>query len=225
MTLPNIKQSWLLFTNTLMSVHWWYVLALFLIHGYNTLSNPSSPTCTTELRPRVLTALTISTLELLNSLTGITKSKPQQVFLFASARTGIELLLAPLLPCAAWQHLLTCGIWGLGDGVRFGCFALDAAFGLVSGGLESSPHWIKTVRYTVGPLLFPLGVGAEMTMVVKAAGDGRPGLYALMVLWAMGFFPLMKQLLRQRSKHMERNNVADDFGNDTDAIMSKVKLF
>jgi len=118
---------------------------------------------------------------------------------------------------------VTCCIWGLGDGIRFGCFALDAAFGVLAAGKKLSPHWIKTVRYTVGPLLFPLGVGAEMAMVLTVAGEGRPILYGLSVLWLVGFFPLMKQLLKQRSRHMAKVT-SENAVDDTDAILSKVKL-
>jgi hypothetical protein len=49
--------------------------------------------------------------------------------------------------------------------------------------------------------MFPLGTVGEMAMVIRAAMNGRPILYVAAALWPAGFFPLMKQLLRQRRKH------------------------
>jgi len=221
MVSQKLKQAWLLITNTLTSLHWWYVLYLFLSPSSPPLFSPSSSACIDRLTPAVFAALVVSTLELVNSLTGLTRSKPYQVLIFASARWAVARLIAPLIPCTAWMNLATCCIWGLGDGVRFGCFALDAAFSMVSKEGDEPPHGIKTVRYTVGPLLFPLGVVGEMGMVLKAAGEGRPMLYAVAMIWPLGFFPLMKQLMKQRARHMAKLNAVDDKG----SLESKVKLF
>jgi hypothetical protein len=75
---------------------------------------------------------------------------------------------------------------------RFACFCLDS---LVPGG-----RLAKAVRYTVAPLLFPVGGGGEFLMVIAAARDGRPLLFALAALWPSGFYSLMNQLIKQRRK-------------------------
>jgi hypothetical protein len=112
-------------------------------------------------------------------------------------RTGVEVLVTPLITCGAWQHLATALFWSFGDTIRFGCFAVDEAFP------QAGTH-AKSVRYTVGPMLFPLGAAGEMLMVLRAAMDGRPLLYIAAALWPLGFYPLMKQLRRQRKKHFQK---------------------
>ncbi|KAL3910318.1 MAG: hypothetical protein SGILL_007740, partial [Bacillariaceae sp.] len=61
----------------------------------------------------------------------------------------------------------------------------------------------KTVRFILGPILFPIGAFGEMMMVVAAARDGRPKAYIAAALWPVFFYPMMKQLLKQRRKHFQ----------------------
>jgi hypothetical protein len=86
-------------------------------------------------------------------------------------------------------------MWGFGDMVRFGCFAIASAAPQV--------RLVKSIRYTVGPILFPIGTFAEMMMVILAASDGRPMIYLAAALWPVFFYPMMQQLLKQRRKHFE----------------------
>lgn len=189
----TMKRIALVATNTAMMVMW--ARSLFVIaNGWKTLADADSAICEETLRPTLLAALAVSFLELFTSLIGLTRSNPTQVLLFSTVRAGVEVLVAPLLPCACWQHLFTATCWSLGDVVRFGCFALDSL----------SPQFgsfVKATRYTVGPLLFPLGASGEMLMVMRAANDGRPAMYIAAALWPAGFYPLMTQLLRQRRKY------------------------
>jgi hypothetical protein len=191
------NQLVLLIGNSAIHIAWLRVLWTYATEPI--VSNEE--TCNVLLHSRTLIALAVSGIELLNSLLGLTKSKPHQVLLFSSVRMGVEFLLAPILPCNAPQHLITVGCWALDGLFRFGCFGLDALLSL----LDREP-WpaIKSVRYTIGPLLFPIGAGGEMFMVLKAAGDGRPKLYFAASLWPVCFYPLMKQLLKQRSKHFKK---------------------
>lgn len=191
------KHLFLFISNAAIHIAWVRVLLTFV-------SQPvfsEEDNCNSLVHPQTITALTVSGIELLNSLLGLTKSKPHQVLLFSSVRTGVEMLLAPLLPCNSPQHLITVGCWALDGLFRFGCFGLDELLSLC--GYAPSPS-IKSVRYTVGPLLFPFGAAGEMFMVLRAAKDGRPALYFAAMLWPAFFYPLMKQLLKQRSKHFKK---------------------
>ncbi len=95
-------------------------------------------------------------------------------------------------------------MWSLDGIIRFGCFALDAFLILLGYGHGSVP-FIKTVRYSVGPILFPLGAGGEMLMVLTiAVKTGRWSIYFAASLWPLGFYPLMKTLLKQRKRHFQR---------------------
>jgi hypothetical protein len=47
-------------------------------------------------------------------------------------------------------------------------------------------------------------------MVLLAAKDGRPGLYVAASLWPLFFYPLMKQLLKQRAKHFKKLSNDDE---------------
>jgi Protein tyrosine phosphatase-like protein, PTPLA len=181
----------LISTNTATCLSWLRVLVILLLHNRSLWE--SGDICENKLRPALFTSLAISTIELVTALCGFTRSKPLQVLLFASVRTGTEVLVTPLIGCTSWQHLFTVGCWSLGEVIRFGCFALD--------GIITDSKLAKSIRYFVGPILFPLGASGEMCMVLRAASMGRGHLYLAAFLWPAGFYPLMRQLLRQRRKH------------------------
>lgn len=191
-----LKRITLVVTNAVMMAMWARVLFVIISIGIKTLASDDKQ-CEDTLTPVLLHALAASYLELFNSFIGLTRSNPIHVLLFSTVRAGVELLVAPLLPCGCWQHLLTVICWSLGDVVRFGCFALDSLAPDQMGSI------VKSVRYTVGPILFPFGAGGEMLMVIRAASEGRPDMYVAAALWPAGFYPLMKQLLKQRRKHFQ----------------------
>lgn len=183
---------WLLFTNATMMIAWARVLRV-IFRKFDSVRDIDQDVCLQDMTPDLLLALAASFLELANAFIGVTRSKPSQVLLFSAVRYGTELLISPMLPsCSDWQHILTVFCWSVGDTIRFGCFVLDT---MVPGG-----RLAKSVRYTVGPLIFPFGAASEMLMVISAASRGRPILYLVAALWPLGFYPLMKQLLRQRKK-------------------------
>lgn len=190
------KRAILIGTNGITCLVWLRVVLVYLVQGWGALS--SEDACDEILRPALFVALAVSALvEIGTSATGLTRSSIIQVLLFASVRTGTELWVTPLIGCGADQHLFTALCWSLGEVVRFGCFAVDQAMGEKGGS-----HLAKSIRYSVGPILFPLGAGGEMLMVIQAGYlNSRPILYAAASLWPLGFYPLMKQLLKQRRKH------------------------
>jgi Protein tyrosine phosphatase-like protein, PTPLA len=185
--------AWILVTNWSLMYGWAKVLRTFYRH-WRALQDVGSSVCLLKLTPDVRMATLGGFLELFNAMLGSTRSNPRQVLLFCVVRAGVEYLVAPHLPsCSQWQHLMTVFLWSLGDTIRFGCFFLDS---LVPGG-----NFAKSVRYTAGPVLFPLGALGEMLMVIALAQHtGNKFLYAAAMLWPVGFYPLMKQLLKQRRK-------------------------
>eukprot|EP00934_Nitzschia_sp_Nitz4_P005236 Nitzschia sp. Nitz4//scaffold4_size323378//5457//6077//NITZ4_000603-RA/size323378-processed-gene-0.317-mRNA-1//-1//CDS//3329553228//5226//frame0 len=192
---PTTAQVWLTLSNFLTSAAWSRVAFVVLSSGFAKLSEEDSTVCSETLQNAVRTALVISFVEVFNCVVGFTRSPLAAVLLFSSVRAGVEFLLAPLIPCGSWQHLLTVLMWGLGDTIRFGCFAFDTAFPGV--------RMAKSIRFTVGPILFPIGASGEMLMVLLAAWNGRPILYLAAALWPVGFYPMMQQLLKQRRKHFQ----------------------
>jgi hypothetical protein len=201
-TLPassTIRRAWLVLSNAAMMIGWLRVLQL-VVRKYDAirLLYPVA-VCEEQLEPALRLALAVSFVELLNALAGVTRSKPQQVLLFAVIRMGVQAIVAPLLDsCSAWQHLFTVACWSLGDTVRFACFWLD---NVVPGGSRLA----KSVRYTVGPILFPMGTVGEMLMVMAAASKqtdafSKLAMYGAACLWPVGFYFLFTQLLRQRQK-------------------------
>jgi hypothetical protein len=205
-TLPvpssNARHRTILVTiNSITCLIWLRVLSLYYTFGFQDWSSTSfhDDLCEGTLRPALFAALAVSMMELATSLLGLTRSKPLQVLLFASVRSGTELIVTPMIGCSSWQHIFTTFCWSLGEVVRFGCFAVDGMF--------PDGRVAKSIRYTVGPILFPLGAAGEMLMVVRAASQGRPLLYLAAMLWPAGFYPLMKQLLRQRRKYFARGKV------------------
>jgi Protein tyrosine phosphatase-like protein, PTPLA len=194
---------------------------LCIFYGNNLLSllDPSDSArvgrtlCNDQFVPIVRSALMISFLELFNSITGMTRSKPAQVLLFAIIRFGVEHIVgSSISTCpSAWSHVVTVVCWSLGDSIRFGCFFLDSV-------ASNGSRWAKYVRYTVGPILFPLGTLGEMFMVLTMAVDTYRinklqsiAMYiAALVLWPIGFYSLFTQLLRQRQKFLQQLEATSD---------------
>lgn len=197
----KIKQFVLFAGNSAIAFTW-----LCVIWTYLTKTTTDEHTCSNYLKPKTVLALSVSCIEILNSILGLTRSKPHQVILFSITRAAVEIFLAPLMPCNAPEHLWTVGCWALDGPFRFGCFGIDSFMTLC--GFETHPV-VKSIRYTVSPLIFPLGAGGEMFMVVRAARDGRPILYFAASLWPIFFYPLMMQLLNQRAKHFQRLKMAN----------------
>lgn len=151
----SLQCTCLVLSNAAMMVSWLRVCLLFVTRGWNSLEEEEM--CQSVLRPALLIALGVSFLELANALVGFTRSKPLQVLLFATVRLGVEVLLSPLMPCGAWQHLTVALCWSLGEIVRFGCFAVYSL-------IPSLSTTVKSVRYTVGPIMFPIGEGGALKM-------------------------------------------------------------
>lgn len=195
MTSLSFGTIWLTASNLITALAWGRVATIVLTTGFGELSNAESTVCEETLGPAVKLALMISFVEIFNSIAGFTRSPLAAVLLFSCTRAGVEYLVAPLIPCGSWQHILTVGMWGLGDMVRFGCLAVHTAFPSI--GLA------KSIRFTVGPILFPIGASGEMFMVILAASNNRPTLYVAAALWPVFFYPMMQQLLKQRRKHFQ----------------------
>ena len=197
----KFERAWLLTSNLAMLMSWAKVLKLFL-HNWRAIAAPLvGPThiCMTRLNPALSTAVTVSFLEFINCLFGYTRSKPQFVLLFCVIRATVELVVAPqLVPsCNNTWHLVTAVCWSFGDTIRFFCFVMDS---MVPGGTV-----FKRVRYTVGPLVFPLGAAGEMIMVATLGYQRNwPILYVVAALWVVGFYPLFQGLLKNRRNFLDR---------------------
>lgn len=187
----TLSRMWTLFTNSTMMIAWARVLKIIL-HNY-----PFDKECNALLTPVLTMALYLGFLEFWNALLGVTRSKPAQTLLFSVVRAGVELLVAPHLPCHTPLHIFTATCWAAGDTIRFGCFLLDQ--------LVPGARLAKYIRYTVGPILFPFGALGEMLMVIQLGNESQNWyLYVAASLWPLGFYPLMKQLLKQRRKFMDQ---------------------
>ena len=207
---------WLIGTNACMMLSWMRVLVfLCSFYGNNlqSLLHPSDAAnlartlCNDQFVPMVHLALLVSFIELFNSITGMTRSKPAQVLLFAIVRFGVEHIVgSSISTCpSALSHVVTVLCWSLGDSIRFGCFFLDSV-------ASDGSRWAKYVRYNVGPILFPLGTLGEMFMVLTMAIDTfrvnklySMAMYiAALILWPIGFYALFMQLLQQRQKFLQQ---------------------
>jgi hypothetical protein len=205
-TTSRYGKYWLIVTNFFIALAWFRVLWT-IVTNFSTITSKTvneysrdvsvdvDPVCRETLGSATNWALWISMMEVLNCIVGLTSSPLPAVFLFSCTRMGVEKLVAPLLPCSCWQHWITVLSWSLGDTIRFGTFAVNTA----------NPRlvWTKSLRFMVGPILFPIGAFGEMMMVVAAAQNGRPKAYLAAVLWPVFFYPMMKQLLKQRRRHFQ----------------------
>lgn len=194
MGLLGFSSLWLAASNFITAAAWGRVAWTVLAIGAEELANPESDACSATLVPTVKVALMVSFIEIFNSVLGFTRSPLFAVILFSCTRAGVEYLVEPLIPCGSWQHLLTISMWGFGDFVRFGCLGMVTLF--------PKARIFKSIRFTIGPVMFPIGAGGEMFMVILAASlNDRPMLYFPAALWPVFFYPMMLQLLKQRRKH------------------------
>eukprot|EP00339_Tiarina_fusa_P018959 CAMPEP_0116997944 /NCGR_PEP_ID=MMETSP0472-20121206/1194_1 /TAXON_ID=693140 ORGANISM="Tiarina fusus, Strain LIS" /NCGR_SAMPLE_ID=MMETSP0472 /ASSEMBLY_ACC=CAM_ASM_000603 /LENGTH=197 /DNA_ID=CAMNT_0004696959 /DNA_START=34 /DNA_END=626 /DNA_ORIENTATION=- len=170
MTQSKPIKAWLFVCNFITSVAWGRVALVIAVTGFDQLASDESTACLQNLGNAVRLALGISFVEVFNSVLGFTRTPIPAVILFSCTRAGVELLVSPMIPCGSWQHLVTVLMWGIGDFVRFGCFAVDTAFPGV--------RLARSVRFTVGPIIFPIGAAGEMFMVIAAAArNSKPGMY------------------------------------------------
>jgi Protein tyrosine phosphatase-like protein, PTPLA len=202
----KMTQGWLIVTNALMMLAWASVLVFLIGSKSTTLLNYNQDVCDASISSCIKLALYISFLELFNSIIGVTKSKPQQVLLFSIIRFGVETIVTPQLKfgCSSWQHIFTVICWSFGDTIRFGCFLFDI--------ILTRSKVAKSIRYTIGPILFPLGTMGEMLMVIAVANQAEVLRNKILIfgaasLWPVGFFYLFKQLLRQRRKFFRESKV------------------
>lgn len=229
--MKHTQQIWLILSNVAMCMGWARVLYAIVVQ---TLSSPTFPNndtwCRTHLSQTILLALGISFLELCNATLGLTRSKSHQVLLFAVVRFGVERIVAPRLPCLSWQHGMTVVSWSVGDTLRFACFAIDTMCTMLDtpnvagdASTTNTTHnrkianatrttlWqmisynARFIRYTVGPLLFPIGAMGEMLMVLSVGMEHRSIIIiGASLLWPLGFYPLYRQLLFQRRKFLQQ---------------------
>ena len=189
----NLQKMWLVACNFITAAAFGRVAMIIAVNGLTSLSDGESTLCLDALVPATRLALGIGFIEVFNCIAGFTRSPLPAVLLFSCTRAGVEYMVAPLIPCGSWQHLLCVTMWSIGDLVRFGCFTIDTAIPGI--------RMVKSVRFTVGPILFPFGAFAEMMMVFLAASNGQPMMYLAGALWPFFFYPMMQQLLKQRRKH------------------------
>ena len=181
------------------SLAWFRVFLTIALNWSSLFLEDDNSFCIDRLQPITNIALWISFIEVFNCLVGFTRSPLPAVLLFSLTRMGVEKLVAPMIPCGCWQHILTVMCWSLGDTIRFGSFAINTA--------NPSFVFVKSIRFIVGPILFPIGAGGECLMVVLAAKlNDRPKLYVAAALWPIFFYPMMQQLLKQRRKHFENKD-------------------
>jgi len=194
MTWLNLGNLWLASSNFITAIAWGRVA--FIVLTTAGFGDISSDVCSTSLVPAVKMALMISFIEIFNCLVGLTRSPILAVLLFSCTRAGVEYLVQPYIPCTSWQHLLTVTMWGLGDLIRFGCLGMAT--------LYPEQRIFKSIRFTVAPILFPIGAAGEMFMVILSGYlNDRKILYLAASLWPVFFYPMMQQLLKQRRKHFQ----------------------
>ena len=192
----SLGSLWLAASNFITAAARGRVALIVVAATFGDLSSSESNICSTTLVPAVKLALIISFIEIFNCLVGLTRSPLLAVLLFSCTRAGVEYLVTPIIPCDSWQHILTVFMWGLGDLIRFGCLGMITLF--------PEAQMFKSIRFTVAPVLFPIGATGEMLMVILAGSvNNRPMLYVAAALWPVFFYPMMQQLLKQRRKHFQ----------------------
>ena len=199
-TTPRIKTVLLVTTNAAITMMWARVLVTMAQLLLNDIEDHDE-WCQSALKPALRDAIAFSFIEILNALTGLTRSKPMSVALFVLARASVEMLVGPQLPCSCWQHTFTGLMWSVGEINRFSCFTIDG----ITGGSDTA----KSVRYSVGPVAFFWGTSGEILMLSKLLlleDPTRPlalhyFIWLSVILWPVAFMMLFKQLLKQKRKH------------------------
>jgi len=210
MTNIRAEKVLLLTGNSFIALGWirvlWTLISCWIDNNNNNNNNNNNIKNVEDYMPliyaRLVQALGLSCLELVHCLLGFTKSNPVFVAFFLTIRGGVEYILGSS-DNYHWTHLYTITCWCLGESIRFASFALAEIF---------EPNKFKWIRYTAGPIMFTLGAFGEMIMVAHTAQthNNNPWIWFASSLWPLGFYPLMKQLLRQRRKFIKSINNKDE---------------
>mmetsp|Transcript_55261 Transcript_55261/g.134231 ORF Transcript_55261/g.134231 Transcript_55261/m.134231 type:complete len:248 (-) Transcript_55261:453-1196(-) len=227
------KVGWLALCNICVAASWLNVFVLIVTHlseleltvtatdTTDAAAAEGGSFCESQLRPVVFMALMISFVEVVNCLMGFTKSPLPAVLLFSCTRYGVEQFIGSKIPCTCWQHLLTVACWSLGDAIRFSSLAIVTLASSTSTSTagenttdsnsstsnfsDKISYVAKSIRFTVGPILFPIGASGEMFMVILAGSATTTSntlwYYGAAALWPVFFYPMMVQLLKQRRRH------------------------
>ena len=90
------------------------------------------------------------------------------------------------------------------------CYSVTLPNAIYTFSFSPSLVWLrsfaKIVRYNAGPLFFTLGTSGEIWLLVLCAQRHTKWsmlLWIVVVLWPIGFAPLIWQLLKQRAKFMK----------------------
>ena len=189
--------AWLVVSNLGLAATWFYAGSVAV-----------SGECDADALLRAASvAILVTTLEFFHALLGITRSGPGNVALFTVARAIIGVVIGARLPCHP-AFVATVLAWSCGEIVRFTCFSLTALTTLSASWDRFAAARLRAVRYNAGPVFFSIGTCGEIVMLVLAATSSTSGstwwTWALVVGWPAGFFILMRQLLKQRRKHLRK---------------------
>lgn len=145
-------------------------------------------------------------IEVFNSAAGIIKSPLFTTVSQVSSRLLVVFGIFQTLPgspaCAHWSYITLSLAWSITEIIRYLYYAQN-----ISTGGHPAPL-LTRLRYNLFFVLYPMGVGSELTMVLLSLGEAEKVvgpwykyfLIAVVAIYAPGFYILFTHMIKQRSK-------------------------
>lgn len=147
--------------------------------------------------------------EVYNSLVGNVRSPVTTTAMQVASRLLVVWGIFKLLPNSPanyhWAYITLCLAWSITEVVRYFFYAQS----IVTSG--NPPRYLTILRYNLFFVLYPLGVGSELTMIYLSLDEAASQIGVLykyflivsMATYAPGFPVLFGHMLKQRKKVMK----------------------
>ncbi|EFJ47290.1 hypothetical protein VOLCADRAFT_61480 [Volvox carteri f. nagariensis] len=157
----RISQIYLVLYNALQACGWAAVLGAIL-YGVLQKGRPEQLYNSAGFLTKLVQGASL--LETLHAAVGLVPSSPLMSLMQWMGRSNVFFLILEPNPQVrmSWWSVLMMGTWAAAEVIRYPQYMLSTALG------ERCPHWLTWLRYTMFIPLYPVGVVAEMGLMVAA---------------------------------------------------------
>ncbi|CAY70228.1 3-hydroxyacyl-CoA dehydratase [Komagataella phaffii GS115] len=196
--------AWLVSYNALSSIAWFSVLVLATSYP------EAQPQFFQDTQAYVRLVQTFAIVEVYNSLVGNVRSPVFTTAVQVASRLLVVWGVFYVLPNSPanthWAYITLCLSWSITEIIRYGYYALN----IVTEG--NPPKFLTWLRYNTFLVLYPTGVGSEVTILFKSLDEAERVVgawykylfIAILATYIPGFYMLFSYMLKQRGKTLKK---------------------